>query len=186
MRILRILSILCVLLVLTMMVIGYLFKSIQYQDSIEIQAPVSKAYTALSTHDIKARLYQDIDAKLTTIKPFREGEKTVVGFKDSKMNRMLHEKVIKLDSLKFIELDSQLNRMRVHSSWNFKDYKTVTLLEVNEKISTNSMLNRAFMVFMQQSIRKNRKAYYTRLKEIIESTPDTSFSPEEQARLNQK
>ena len=175
----RIFTLILVSLFVAFFSIGILIPTISYTIDLDIQAPISKGYNAIASHEMKPLLYDDIIVEKTDVQPFKEGNTTVISYLESDKEKRFEEKIIKLDSLKYLEFSTETDKTFTISKIHFADKKILTRLRIEEEMTASSFIERSFIVLLKSSIVKNRNAVYTRRKQIIESTPDYSIKPED-------
>jgi len=152
----RIISFLMLLICGIVISLPLIFKTIPFDYEIDIQSPVGKAYSSISSS------YEDL---------FLSSEVEIIRKWDREItNAVENEK---------LETHVKNGKLNIHSAIDFIDRTKITRLRIHEDISFDSWFNHAFGVIFSSSIIKKRENHYIRVKQGIESTPDATIKPEE-------
>lgn len=159
---------------------GFFVTEIKYNFEIEIQAPTYKAYKAFSSHELKSILYRNMDKEKTKVEDFQVGNTTSIFYNNKGKEKYAIEKVVRMDSLRYLETNIESGTNHLVSRLSFTDKNLITKVHVAETLKGKTVIDRSILFFIQKAIKKNKEKQYQLLKQRIESTPDFQFSPEEQ------
>ncbi len=151
----RIISLLILLFAGIILSLPLFVQKISFEDHIDVYAPLSKAYGNVQ------RNFDDMAG--FDINEYIDSERKVV-YENS------------LDSLETYMLHKG---MEIESSFHFIGKTKKTRIKISEKIRFTSWINHAMGVLFSDSIKQKRKDYLVRLKQQIESTPDSTIIPSE-------
>ena len=175
----RFIAVFLILVLLGLFGIGILFPTLQFKYSIDIYAPLYKAYGDIASHELKTKLYSGINPTESHFDTFEAGHISTICFDQNKKQKCIQEEVIELDSLKLLKAKYINPKTNIISTIQFVDKDKVTGLQVHEIIQGSNYLENAMMQIFQVAIRKNRENWYEKIKISVESTPDYKLMPEE-------
>ena len=180
MKILKVFSILLVMILVAFYSIGIFKKQISIEYTIDIQAPINKAWNALASHEFKTIIYPNINANTAKVEDFKQGNTTYLEYQERGTSKYISEFVKQKDSLELVvlELDSK-NSLSVVEQ-HFINRNLVTRVHIKESIQGKTIVERAMLFLFQKAMKKNKIQLFTNLKTKIESTPDFNFRVSEQ------
>lgn len=171
-------AIICVLLLLLVFLVGFLFDSAKFEHKLTIQAPLEKAFDNIASHELKPKMYRNISAEETEILPFIEGNTSKLCYMTDELI-CFTEKIILLDSLKELHLQTTSNRFTTTSKIYFSSKFRTTGLHVKEEIHGRTAFDRAMLFLFKKPYLQQRRKFYAVMKSAVESTPDYNLLPED-------
>jgi len=177
---LRIFSALLVIVLIAFFTIGLFVKSVDVAYTIDIQAPIEKAWNALASHELKRIIYPKINPKTADVQEFKIGNYTYLEYNERGRDKYIREHILNIDSLQLVvlEIDSQNSKTFVEQQFN--DLDRITRLQIKESIQGKTIVERVVLFVFQGAITENKLKKYQALKTKIESTPDFNFRVSEQ------
>lgn len=171
-------AIICVLLLVGIYTLGALLGSIEFDHTLTVQAPITKAFQNLASHELKPKIYRDISAKNSEILPYMAGNTSRVCYGDSKQ-LCFTEEIIEIDSPSQLKIRTTTSRFVTTTSIHFTPSYLRTQLHIKEEIQGMTALDRSLLLLFRRPYIKQRIKFYDVIKSAIESTPDYDIKPEE-------